>query len=157
MNTEFDNNIPLPPPVPTSIEELKEAMRQQLYAERNSRLDALLTLGDGQTPRSPGETLTWSVKVSQAKAFQASNDLSDCPLLVIETTAYLTQQGSKEPTKAAINTGVKNLAQRLIEKEPLLQEASAQIVGIAGRFEETIAKSTSVEELQKINLTEGWN
>jgi hypothetical protein len=143
--------------LPTALEREKLDKLQQLTALRNAKLDNLLISGDRQTMRSPGETLTWGVKVAQAKEFQKSNDLEDCPLLVIETTAYLKDGVDQEPGAEAIEAGVRRLAQVLISKEPLLQEASVRIVGRAGRLEEMIRQAVSVEEVQQISLTEGWD
>ena len=140
---------------PTSIEILKESKRQELVLLRNAKLDNLLVLGDGRTPRSPGETLTWGIKVEQAKRFQQSDDLNDCPLLVIETKAYL-QGADHELDIKVVETGVRQLAQLLVSKEPL-QEASAQIVGRAGRLQNMIEEANSIEELEQLNLAEGWD
>jgi hypothetical protein len=142
---------------PAPLEQEKIAKLQQLAIVRNSKLDSLLVSGDRQTMRSPGETLTWGVKVAQAKEFQKSSNLKDCPLLVIETTAYLKDGVDQEPESEVIEAGVRRLAQVLISKEPLLQEASVRIVGRAGRLEEMIRQATSVEEVQQISLTEGWD
>jgi hypothetical protein len=140
---------------PEPLETLKASKLQELVLLRNAKLDGLLVLSDGQTPRSPGETLTWGVKVEQAKKFQESGNLDSCPLLVIEIKAYL-QEADHEPGAEAIEVGVRQLAQFLVSKEPLLQAASAQIVGRAGRLQNMIEEANSVEELQQLDLTEGW-
>jgi hypothetical protein len=151
----MDSNFELTQPFsPQTIEEWKEIKITQLYAEQKSRLDSFLLLGDGHSLRSQGETLVWNTKVAQAKLFQDTGSLSDCPLLVTETKARLTNE--KPPTAAQLKKGVQSLAQTLIEKEPQLQEASSWIVGRAGRFKQMIEDATSIEEVQAINLAEGW-
>jgi hypothetical protein len=141
---------------PDPVEILKAEKLKELVVLKNAKLDSLLFLGDGRTMRSQGETLAWSAKVQQAKLFQQSGDLADCPLLVTETTAYL-QDADVDPTTTEIDAGVRQLASRLISKEPILQEASAKIVGRAGRLEQIIRSFETVEELQQFDLAQGWD
>ncbi len=154
----MDSNLEIAQPfIPQTIEEWREIKQSQLIAEKNFRLDQLILSSDGQTPRSQGETLTWKAKVTQAKQFMDSGKLEDCPILVIETTAYLKEDADHEPGAEVVEAGVKQLAQRLISKEPKMESASAYIVGRAGRLEEIINSLETVEELQKLNLAEGWD
>jgi hypothetical protein len=152
----MDSNIELTQPFsPQTIEEWREIKITQLYAEQKSRLDGFLLLGDGQTQRSQGETLTWSAKAEQAKKFIESGDLADCPMLVTETVAYL-KKDDGEPTAKEIDEGVKQLAKHLINKQPILEDASAQIVGSSRRIEAAIRACTTIEELQQLDLAQGW-
>jgi hypothetical protein len=153
----MDSNFDFQPQIPETIEEWKSTKLSQLIAEKNFRLDKLILSSDGQTPRSQGETLTWKAKVTQAKKFMGSGDLEDCPILVIEMTAFLKEDAAHEPEIKDIESGVKQLAQRLIGKEPQMESASAYIVGRAGRLEEVINSLETIEELQQLNLAEGWD
>lgn len=117
-----------------TLKSAKEGKIKELLNSYNEAIKPYII----DTPDS--EMLTWERQESEAKAYQASKNPSDAPLLA----------------KLAENRGVslEVFANKVIEKSTLYREVSSKLIGKRQALEDRVKVATSLEEIEAIKWEE---
>lgn len=123
---------PPPPTLEFAIAEKLAEIEAYAYAQR-----AQVTL-----PASPQEMASWSLKLSEARAWSTSQNDSDAPMLVLEG--------------AARGTGTGDIVQRVLDNAQAYQQAEGAIAGTCGRHKDALRALTCVDEVLAYDVSSGW-
>lgn len=125
-----------PPPPPQTLEfviaEKLAVIEAHAYAQR-----AKVTL-----PASPQEMASWSLKLAEARAWKASQDDADAPMLALEGVLR--------------GTGTADIVARVLENAQGYQRAEGAIAGTCGRHKDAVRALATVEEVLAYDVTAGW-
>jgi hypothetical protein len=115
-----------------------------LIAEKLAAVDELAA---GQRARavaraSPAEMASWTLKLQEAKAWLASQDDADAPMLALEAQA-------RGATLAV-------LVSKVIAKAQAYRRAEAAIAGAAGRHRDAVAALQTIGDVAAYDITAGW-
>lgn len=114
---------------------LEEARAAKLY-EINSACDAILNAAVNTYPET--EVLTFDQQTSEAKAYQASGNTQDAPLL--------------SALAAGRGITLDDLVQRVIAKHNAFSALSGYVIGQRQALEDRLDACTTVEEIEAITV-----
>jgi hypothetical protein len=133
-----EGNVPDPMPAP-SMPTLEYAIAEVLakIEEKAAEQRAKVTY-----PASPQEMASWAVKLSQARAFVASQLDSDAPMLAAEG--------------AARGTSTADIAQRVLNNAAAYEQAEGAIAGVSGRHRDAVRALIDVDAVLAYDWRAGW-
>lgn len=91
---------------------------------------------------SPAEMASWTIKQAEARAYQASGNDADAPMLGIEATAR--------------GVTVADLAAKVLAKAVQLSQLEAMIAGVAGAHGDAVKALTTFDAVLTYDWRTGW-
>jgi hypothetical protein len=131
------NVLDQPPALPPPTLEYAVAEKLAAIEDKAAAQRAKVTM-----PSSPSEMASWTLKVSEAKAWGLSKDDADAPMLAIEG--------------AARGTGTEDIVARVLANAQAYQQAEGMIAGASGKHRDAVKALATAEEVLAYDFSSGW-